>query len=61
MSATTAPVAESTGGYSGGPKNYLNNGNTIASWLLTTDHKRIAILYLVSITIMTRYRNAMRL
>lgn len=31
-------------------KNYLNNGNTIASWLLTTDHKRIAVLYLVSVT-----------
>ncbi|GMU30315.1 MAG: cbb3-type cytochrome c oxidase subunit I [Fimbriimonadaceae bacterium] len=31
--------------------NYLANGNTIASWLLTTDHKRIALLYLVSITV----------
>jgi cytochrome c oxidase subunit 1 len=33
------------------PVNYLNVKNTVASWLLTTDHKRIAILYLVSITI----------
>lgn len=32
-------------------KNYLTNGNTVRSWLLTTDHKRIAILYLISITI----------
>ncbi len=32
------------------PKNYLNNGHTIRSWLLTVDHKRIAILYLVSIS-----------
>ncbi|MBI5707532.1 MAG: cbb3-type cytochrome c oxidase subunit I [Armatimonadetes bacterium] len=31
--------------------NYLNNGHTIASWLLTKDHKRIAILYLISVTI----------
>jgi cytochrome c oxidase subunit 1 len=31
-------------------KNYLTNGNTIASWLLTGDHKRIAILYLISVT-----------
>ena len=31
--------------------NYLNNGRTIRSWLLTTDHKRIAILYIISITI----------
>jgi cytochrome c oxidase subunit 1 len=31
-------------------KNYLNADHTIASWLLTTDHKRIAVLYLISIT-----------
>jgi len=31
--------------------NYLNNGSSISSWLLTTDHKRIAMLYLVSVTI----------
>jgi cytochrome c oxidase subunit 1 len=30
--------------------NYLNASHTIKSWLLTVDHKRIAILYLVSIT-----------
>src|SRR4051795_2468563 len=30
--------------------NYLNNGNTLRSWLLTRDHKRIALLYLLSIT-----------
>jgi cytochrome c oxidase subunit 1 len=30
--------------------NYLNNGYGLASWLLTKDHKRIALLYLVSIT-----------
>src|SRR5688572_31798579 len=32
------------------PLNYINNGHGLASWLLTKDHKRIAILYLVSIT-----------
>ena len=32
--------------------NYLNADNTIKGWLLTTDHKRIAILYLISITFM---------
>jgi cytochrome c oxidase subunit 1 len=32
------------------PLNYLNNGRGLASWLLTRDHKRIALLYLVSIT-----------
>ena len=31
-------------------RNYLNNGYTVRSWLLTTDHKRIAILYLLSVT-----------
>ena len=30
--------------------NYLNDGHGLASWLLTRDHKRIALLYLVSIT-----------
>jgi cytochrome c oxidase subunit 1 len=50
MSTTTIPViAES-------PErdirtNYLNVSNTIASWLLTTDHKRIALLYLVTVTL----------
>jgi cytochrome c oxidase subunit 1 len=29
---------------------YLNDGTTLASWLLTRDHKRIAILYFISIT-----------
>ena len=29
---------------------YLTEGHTVASWLLTTDHKRIAILYALSIT-----------
>jgi len=33
------------------PKNYLNVSSTVASWLLTLDHKRIAILYLISVTI----------
>ena len=32
--------------------NYLNANYGIRSWLLTTDHKRIALLYLASITLM---------
>ena len=32
--------------------NYLNVEHGWKSWLLTTDHKRIAILYLISITLM---------
>jgi cytochrome c oxidase subunit I len=31
--------------------NYLSAGHTLRSWLLTTDHKRIALLYLFSILI----------
>lgn len=50
MSTTvTTPI----GGLDPKPKveqNYLTNGHTLKSWLLTTDHKRIAILYLISIT-----------
>jgi cytochrome c oxidase subunit I len=30
--------------------NYLNNGHGLKSWLLTKDHKRIALLYLFSVT-----------
>jgi len=35
---------------SGERKNYLNAEYGIRSWLFTTDHKRIALLYLLSIT-----------
>ena len=47
MTAITFPVGpdrEAAG------TNYLNEGHTVMSWLTTTDHKRIAILYAVSIT-----------
>jgi cytochrome c oxidase subunit 1 len=33
------------------PENYLTHETTLASWLFSTDHKRIAILYAVSITV----------
>ena len=31
-------------------KNYLNNETGLKSWLLTSDHKRIAIMYLIVVT-----------
>jgi cytochrome c oxidase subunit 1 len=31
-------------------RNYLNQAYNLSSWLLTLDHKRIAILYLLAIT-----------
>ena len=34
-----------------GHGSYLDEGHTLASWLTTTDHKRIAILYAISITV----------
>src|ERR671911_2360400 len=33
-------------------RHYLNAGHSLKSWLLTKDHKRIAIMYLMSISIM---------
>jgi len=46
MSAETAPETTT-------PRtNYLNADYGVMSWLLTVDHKRIAILYLVSVTVM---------
>jgi cytochrome c oxidase subunit 1 len=32
------------------PRHYLNDGYGVKSWLLTRDHKRIALLYLASVT-----------
>jgi cytochrome c oxidase subunit I len=32
-------------------ENYLNTSFTARSWLLTTDHKRIGVLYMISITL----------
>jgi cytochrome c oxidase subunit I len=32
------------------PRHYLNDGYGVASWLLTRDHKRIALLYLGAVT-----------
>ena len=44
MATVTVPAVER--------ENYLNTDYGIRSWLLTVDHKRIAILYLISITFM---------
>ena len=45
MSAELGPHAETP------PRaSYLNAGYGVKSWLLTRDHKRIALLYLASIT-----------
>src|SRR5436853_1604289 len=33
------------------PHNYLSEDRTLTSWLLTTDHKRIGLLYLYSILV----------
>ena len=41
----------SASAYTEGESNYLNNGHTISSWLLTKDHKRIAVLYLISVSL----------
>ena len=34
------------------PENYLDAEYGVRSWLLTTDHKRIALLYMISLTVM---------
>ncbi|HEX3809540.1 MAG TPA: cbb3-type cytochrome c oxidase subunit I [Rhizomicrobium sp.] len=33
------------------PPDYLHDGHTLRSWLLSTDHKRIALLFVFSITV----------
>ena len=43
---------DSISGYGGEPKlNYLTNGSSLKSWLLTKDHKRIAIMYLITVSL----------
>src|ERR1700678_3017130 len=49
MSTATIDVPEVP---TGSRVNYLNAQYGVKSWLFTTDHKRIALLYLVSITLM---------
>jgi cytochrome c oxidase subunit 1 len=48
MSATMTDMVKISAGAAEG--SYLTDGFTLRSWLLTTDHKRIALLYLGSIT-----------
>jgi cytochrome c oxidase subunit I len=43
ITTTTAPATTET-------KNYLNAEHGLKSWLFTQDHKRIAVLYLISVT-----------
>ena len=42
VNVTPAPLEE--------PEDYLNKAYNIRSWFLTVDHKRIAIMYLISVT-----------
>jgi cytochrome c oxidase subunit I len=39
-----------TAGYGSTRPSYLSNGTTLKSWLLTKDHKRIALMYLISVS-----------
>jgi cytochrome c oxidase subunit 1 len=49
MSAATARVAPTPG--PAAERSYLTDGTTVASWLLTKDHKRIGIMYLIGVTV----------
>ena len=52
MTTTTAePTTHGNGHHGGEEENYLNARYGIASWLLTLDHKRIGILYLLVTTL----------
>ena len=48
MSASIAAPAHAAPDASGG-KNYLNAEKGVWSWLTTVDHKRIGIMYLVTV------------
>ncbi|HYO25483.1 MAG TPA: cbb3-type cytochrome c oxidase subunit I, partial [Lacipirellulaceae bacterium] len=52
MSTTDEPpLASPTGPLPVRERNYLNASYSVGSWLLTVDHKRIAILYLLGVTL----------
>ena len=52
MTTTTAePTTHGNGHHGGKEENYLNARYGLASWLLTLDHKRIGILYLLVTTL----------
>ena len=52
MTTTTAePTTHGNGHHGGEEENYLNARYGLASWLLTLDHKRIGILYLLVTTL----------
>ena len=51
MSAVAVPKHEEVPILEIPSQNYLNDGYSLRSWLLTLDHKRIAILYMVAIAI----------
>jgi cytochrome c oxidase subunit I len=51
MSAVAVPKHEEAPALEIPSQNYLNDGYSIRSWLLTLDHKRIAILYMVAVAI----------
>jgi cytochrome c oxidase subunit I len=51
MSAVAVPKHEDVPVLEIPSQNYLNDGYSIRSWLLTLDHKRIAILYMVAVAI----------
>jgi cytochrome c oxidase subunit I len=48
VEASSEPAAASP---ADAPKNYFNASYGVLSWLLTTDHKRIALLYLLPVTL----------
>src|SRR5215210_8185674 len=50
MTSTTIDEAPFLEPSTRGRRNYLNDEYGVLSWLLTKDHKRIAILYLFSVT-----------
>ncbi len=50
--AIDSPIPPAEPRFTASRVNYLNVDFGVRSWLLTTDHKRIAILYLASITLM---------
>ena len=49
---TSVEIPMGTGPLALPKEHYLSRGWDLKSWLLTTDHKRIGLLYLVSITLM---------
>ena len=58
VEATTHPGAHGHEGHGHSDKSYLNEKTGLMSWLITLDHKRIGMMYLLSVLTRNHFAEA---